>query len=357
MRPTPRRCSDYSTPTATVSSPGMTPARRRCAHLASSTRWPAVARHSRRDEAREAVVDAYFFLAENWEPEDRIFLLGAGRGAYCARALARMLGTVGMLMTRSDHVVEYALAAFALPSIGRTSADWNQIQRLVRALAHGRDVAVPVHFLGLWDTVKVPGTPAVCEDDSLGNVVSGRHAVAIDGGSGPFGECRVGRDTTPSRKSGSAARTAMSSAARTRTGRWPTSRSTGCSTVWSRRARSSTTTRLPRTPAPTDRDALAEGARRCASARCPRTHSCTPASRCTCARIPTTGAGCRGTSSGPISDWAARAERMPCARHTPAVKRQGGPVRTHSGGVVGPNALKHGLIHRSQRSRCDLREE
>jgi len=143
-------------------------------------------------EAREAVVDAYFFLAENWEPEDRIFLLGAGRGAYCARALARMLGTIGILDERSDHVVEYALAAFALPSTGRTSADWNQIKRLVRALAHGRDVAVPVHFLGLWDTVKVPGTPAVCNNESLSNVISGRHAVAIDGGWGPFGECRIG---------------------------------------------------------------------------------------------------------------------------------------------------------------------
>ena len=56
------------------------------------------------------------------------------------------------------------------------------------------DVAVPVHFLGLWDTVKVPGTPSLCEEDWLGNVVSGRHAVAIDGGSGPFGECRIGRN-------------------------------------------------------------------------------------------------------------------------------------------------------------------
>ena len=144
--------------------------------------------------ARETVVDAYFFLAEHWEPEDRIFLLGTGRGAYCARALARMLGTIGMLEDRSDHVVEYALAAFALPSMSRTASDWVQIKRLACALADGRDVAVPVHFLGLWDTVKVPGTPPLCQDDSLGNVVAGRHAVAIDGGSGPFGECRVGGD-------------------------------------------------------------------------------------------------------------------------------------------------------------------
>ena len=35
---------------------------------------------------------------------------------------------------------------------------------------------------------------AAFEDDWLGNVVTGRHAVAIDGGAGPFGECRVGAD-------------------------------------------------------------------------------------------------------------------------------------------------------------------
>jgi len=145
-------------------------------------------------EARESVVDAYFFLAENWKPEDRIFLFGAGRGAYCARAIARMLSSIGILDERSDHVIEYALHAFALPSINRTTEDWKQIKRLASALAADRDVVVPVHFLGLWDTVKMPGTPSLCENDWLGNVVSGRHAVAIDGGAGPFGECRIGTD-------------------------------------------------------------------------------------------------------------------------------------------------------------------
>ena len=53
--------------------------------------------------ARESVIDAYFYLAEHWETGDRIFLLGAGRGAYCARALARMLGTVGMMADREDN--------------------------------------------------------------------------------------------------------------------------------------------------------------------------------------------------------------------------------------------------------------
>ena len=142
--------------------------------------------------AREAVIDAYFFLTEHWQPDDRIFLLGAGRGAYCARALARMLGTVGLLPDRSDNVLEYALGAYALPGISRTPREWHQIHRLACVLSQRRNITVPVHFLGLWDTVKVPGKPRLSAQDSLDNVVSGRHAVAIDGGYGPFGECRLG---------------------------------------------------------------------------------------------------------------------------------------------------------------------
>ncbi len=144
--------------------------------------------------ARESVLDAYFFLAEHWQPEDRIFLVGAGRGAYCARALARMLGTVGIMTDREDHVVQHALAAYSLPARTRTAQDWRQIQRIACALEERADVAVPVHFLGLWDTVKVPGAAPLSDDDPLDNVISGRHAVAIDGGVGPFGECRIGRD-------------------------------------------------------------------------------------------------------------------------------------------------------------------
>ena len=144
--------------------------------------------------ARESVIDAYFYLAEHWDAGDRIYLLGAGRGAYCARALARMLGTVGMMADREDNVVTYALAAYSLPAQSRTTEDWRHIHRMACALEGRDDVAVPVHFLGLWDTVKVPGTPPLCDEDWLGNVASGRHAVAIDGGRGPFGECRVGRN-------------------------------------------------------------------------------------------------------------------------------------------------------------------
>jgi uncharacterized protein (DUF2235 family) len=147
--------------------------------------------------ARASIVDAYLFLVDSWEPDDTIFLFGVGRGAYCAQALARLLGTVGVLPAGSDNVLEYALSAYALPRARRTKQDWRRVAGLAWKLAGAGDgeIAVPVQFLGLWDTVKVPGLPrrttAGPDDGALTNVVAGRHAVAIDGGYGPFGEYLV----------------------------------------------------------------------------------------------------------------------------------------------------------------------
>ena len=305
--------------------------------------------------ARESVIDAYFFLAENWESGDRIFLLGAGRGAYCARALARMLGTVGMMADREDHVVEYALAAYALPTQSRTTQDWRQIHELACALEGRDDIAVPVHFLGLWDTVKVPGTPSLCDGDWLGNVVSGRHAVAIDGGSGPFGECRIGRDDD------------------TISEVW--FRGTHCDVVGGPNAYWPLADitldwmldgvvkagaiigddAMPRTPAPTDRDALAEGGQIAAlpqGARgrpraCQRRRICARASRLLAQ------AAVR-TSSGPI--WTGPHAPSDCRYGTPQPprrRRRRSPTPANSPrSRRSPNALQHRLIHRSQRSRC-----
>ena len=120
MRPTPKLCSGCWTPRDDGQLVWYDAGE---AALGSPQLFNPAARHWRGTvaaAARESVVDAYLFLAEHWEPDDRIFLIGGGRGAYCARALARMLGTVGMLPDDSDHVLDYALDAYALPGQSRT---------------------------------------------------------------------------------------------------------------------------------------------------------------------------------------------------------------------------------------------
>ncbi|MGB0878735.1 MAG: phospholipase effector Tle1 domain-containing protein [Mycobacterium sp.] len=152
-------------------------------------------RHRRseaRGRARASVIEAYEFLMDRWEPGDRLFVFGSGHGAYCARALTHLLGTVGILRGpdsarwRAADLTEYVLSAYAIPRTPRSTSDWRRVGRLAARLAGRSDIAVEVEFLGLWDTVAVPGLPRPDTPDPLPNVTAARHAIAIDGGYGPF---------------------------------------------------------------------------------------------------------------------------------------------------------------------------
>ena len=43
-----------------------------------------------------SIRNGYGFLARNYRPGDRIYLLGYSRGAYAVRSLAGMIGTIGL---------------------------------------------------------------------------------------------------------------------------------------------------------------------------------------------------------------------------------------------------------------------
>ena len=141
-------------------------------------------RKAAREDALAAIAEAYEFLVDWWAPGDQIYMFGVGRGAYCAQALTRLLGTVGVL----PDLMDYVLAAYALPRTRRTPQDWRRVKRVAAGLAGRDEIGVPVQFLGLWDTMSVPGLRHQPTTEPLTNVVSGRHAVAIDGGRGPFGD-------------------------------------------------------------------------------------------------------------------------------------------------------------------------
>lgn len=138
-------------------------------------------RRSVADQARTAVGAGYRLLARCWQPGDTIYLFGAGRGAYCAQDLARLLGTIGVIDSRSD-LLDYAVAAYSLPRTRRSERDWRGVSRLAARLAGTHRAGVGVRFLGLWDTAALPG---VQRGAPLTNVDAGRHAIAIDGGTLP----------------------------------------------------------------------------------------------------------------------------------------------------------------------------
>jgi uncharacterized protein (DUF2235 family) len=135
-------------------------------------------------DARTAVAGAYAFVVDNAEPDDRILVFGAGRGGYCAQALTRLLGTVGILPPRWDDLTDYVTSAYGLPRTPRTPQDWARVRRLATALNGGDETAVAVDYLGLWDTLRPPGLPKP-SSAPMSNVLAGRHAMAVDGG--PYG--------------------------------------------------------------------------------------------------------------------------------------------------------------------------
>jgi len=120
------------------------------------------------------IEDACRFLMETYDPGDRLFLFGFSRGAYTARAIAAILHKCGLLERRNENLLEYAVRMF---------------KNERRAYIYGgfkRTFArpCPIHFLGLWDTVKSVGwiydpltLPFTAFNPSVEIV---RHAVSID---------------------------------------------------------------------------------------------------------------------------------------------------------------------------------
>jgi T6SS, Phospholipase effector Tle1-like, catalytic domain len=130
------------------------------------------------------VIACYRFLAQNYEPDDEIFIIGFSRGAYTARSVAGMLARVGLL-TRLSLVEERLGTAVRL---------YQQVEMLegafgesVEEFKHDHCHAAKVDFLGVFDTVGALGVPGFqrlaprFHNVQLGSQVRrARHALAID---------------------------------------------------------------------------------------------------------------------------------------------------------------------------------
>ncbi len=93
---------------------------------------------------------AYSFLARNYQPGDRIVLLGYSRGAYAVRSLAGLIDRMGLL--RDQH-----LDAGRLETVYehyRNAPHSPAAQSLRQSYCH---TDVPIHFLGVFDTVRALG--------------------------------------------------------------------------------------------------------------------------------------------------------------------------------------------------------
>src|SRR5215475_13977078 len=58
---------------------------------------------------QDDIRDAYVFLADRYQPDDRLFICGFSRGAYTARAIAGLLKMYGLIAAGNSSLAPYAI--------------------------------------------------------------------------------------------------------------------------------------------------------------------------------------------------------------------------------------------------------
>ncbi len=138
------------------------------------------------------ICDAYIFIGRNWEPGDRLYLLGFSRGAYTARAIASLLRMYGLLPRDNERQVPYAVrmmwAIHRLSKHAKPGAPEDPRIKDYFGLADDfkatfSRLCAP-HFVGVWDTVTSVGWFAnplsLPYTGNNADIAFGRHAVSID---------------------------------------------------------------------------------------------------------------------------------------------------------------------------------
>ncbi|HEX3433079.1 MAG TPA: DUF2235 domain-containing protein [Solirubrobacteraceae bacterium] len=99
--------------------------------------------------------NGYRFLAEYYDPGDRVYLFGFSRGAYTARSLAGLIHNCGILRKECVGQVDAAFA-FYRDRTNRTRPKTIGAQLFRERYSHAGS---EVYFTGVWDTVGALGIP------------------------------------------------------------------------------------------------------------------------------------------------------------------------------------------------------
>jgi uncharacterized protein (DUF2235 family) len=150
------------------------------------------------DGLLDNILDAYRFLAANYEPGDELFCFGFSRGAYTVRSLVGMVRKCGVLARTSVSKYRQAIELYCSehPPTDEAPRAFRREHCLVG------DEIIPVHFLGVWDTVGSLGIPLrglrwmtkrkyqFHDVELSGSVRNAFQALAIDERRGPFEAAR-----------------------------------------------------------------------------------------------------------------------------------------------------------------------
>jgi uncharacterized protein (DUF2235 family) len=101
---------------------------------------------------RKRLEKAYNFLVEHHEEGDHIFLFGFSRGALAVRLFADFLGHVGKLFGSPENR-KYLYRVYQIYESSALLGAAAQFRTYMRHFGEGIR-PLPIHFLGVWDTVE-----------------------------------------------------------------------------------------------------------------------------------------------------------------------------------------------------------
>ncbi|KIM22603.1 hypothetical protein M408DRAFT_28586 [Serendipita vermifera MAFF 305830] len=117
----------------------------------------------------EHILEAYCFIANNFETGDEVFLFGFSRGAFTARAVASLMCYAGLLKKESLGYLPQLYTEYKKRRADKASKDkfeeWWKTEG--RNFQHNID-EITLRILGVWDTVSSIGIPQTWVSDVLG---------------------------------------------------------------------------------------------------------------------------------------------------------------------------------------------
>jgi len=104
----------------------------------------------------ENILEAYQFLIDNYEPDDKLFFFGFSRGAFTVRSLAGLIRNSGILRKDAESMKNRAYELYKSRDL---STHPDAIQPVLFRKAFAVQDIVPIRFIGVWDTVGSLGNP------------------------------------------------------------------------------------------------------------------------------------------------------------------------------------------------------
>lgn len=120
------------------------------------------------------IMSAYRELCDYFQDGDQIFLFGFSRGAYTVRSLAGLMSCCGLLQTKelSDSEIWQRIERVFEQGYRRKSETRKDWDKLGWQFHNSPENMIPIHFVGVWDTVGALGIP---DDMAFLNLIDGLH--------------------------------------------------------------------------------------------------------------------------------------------------------------------------------------